>query len=277
MNQPRVVNRTASRPRDRTAPTVSVIVPTYNREHMIGRALESVLAQEFTDFELIVVDDASTDNTEAVVRASGDSRIRYIREPANGGPNAARNRGMREARGEFLAFLDSDDEWLPGKLGRQVARFSELPDRVGAVYTGVETIDDDGSVSHFVPELRGRLHSKLLARNVLHGASQSIMIRRSVAREAMPWGSGARRRQGGGRPCRWPRYRRDPGAIRRGRWGSRLRRIPWSRPRLGPDPCRRTARDHARRRPCPCPHPMHQTTAGPSMPKRAMHPMTAGP
>jgi glycosyltransferase involved in cell wall biosynthesis len=184
MKQARYPEEATSRPHEVNAPTVSVIIPTYNRAHMIGRALHSVLSQEFTDFEVIVVDDASTDDTEAVVRAIGDPRIRYIRERRNGGPNAARNRGMRAARGEFLAFLDSDDEWLPGKLEKQLARFAELPDSVGAVYTGVETIDDDGTVSHFVPEHRGRIHSSLLARNVLHGASQSIMIRRSVAQEA---------------------------------------------------------------------------------------------
>src|SRR5690606_9527977 len=124
------------------------------------------------------------DDTAAVVDAIGDARIRYLREPRNGGPNAARNRGIREARGQFIAFLDSDDEWLPGKLEAQLARFRELPETVGAVYTGVETISEDGTVSHFRPQLRGDLHATMLARNVLHGASQSIMIRRSVVQRA---------------------------------------------------------------------------------------------
>lgn len=165
---------------DARAPLVSVILPTYNRAHVIGRALRSVLEQDFTDFEVLVVDDASTDDTERVVRAFGDPRIRYLREPRNGGPNAARNRGLREARGEFIAFLDSDDEWLPGKLSRQVARFRELPETVGAVYTGVETLTPRGERKWFVPRRRGDLYPALLAHNVLHGASQSIMIRRSV-------------------------------------------------------------------------------------------------
>lgn len=165
-------------------PTVSVIVPTYNRAGLIGRALKSVLSQGYSDFEVIVVDDASTDNTAEVVRAIGDPRIRYVLEAKNGGPNAARNRGMQQARGRYFAFLDSDDEWLPRKLEKQMERFKQLPDSVGAVYTGIETISDDGSVHHFLPRLRGNIHAKLLARNELHGASQSIVIRSDVARKA---------------------------------------------------------------------------------------------
>lgn len=170
-------------PRVAPSPRVSVVLPTYNRAHVMGRALRSVLTQDFSDFEVLVVDDASTDDTESVIHSFGDSRVRYLREPRNGGPNAARNRGLREARGEFVAFLDSDDEWLPGKLTRQLARFDELPESVGAVYTGVETVTSSGESWQFVPELRGHLHASLLANNELHGASQSIMIRRSVVQQ----------------------------------------------------------------------------------------------
>jgi glycosyltransferase involved in cell wall biosynthesis len=104
-------------------PKVSVIIPTYNRAHLIGRSIKSVLDQTFIDFELIVVDDGSTDNTEEVVKAYNDQRIRYIRYTKNRGAPAARNTGIRAARGEYIAFNDSDDEWLPQKLERQMAFF----------------------------------------------------------------------------------------------------------------------------------------------------------
>jgi glycosyltransferase involved in cell wall biosynthesis len=100
------------------SPTVSVIVPVYNAERYLGEALESVLAQTYSDYEVIVVNDGSTDGSEQVALGFGD-RIRYIRQE-NAGPGAARNRGIELARGELIAFLDADDLWLPGKLAAQV-------------------------------------------------------------------------------------------------------------------------------------------------------------
>lgn len=94
----------------------SVIMPTYNRARFIVRAIESVLSQTCQDFEIIVVDDGSTDDTEAVLRPYVD-RIRYVRQ-SNQGSAAARNRGIRESHGQYIAFLDSDDWWYPDKLAR---------------------------------------------------------------------------------------------------------------------------------------------------------------
>jgi glycosyltransferase involved in cell wall biosynthesis len=102
------------------SPMVSVIIPTYNRRHTILRAIESVLAQSFTDFEILVVDDGSTDDTLETMAALTDDRIRVIRHASNRGAAAARNTGMRTARGEFIAWLDSDDEWLPDKIETQI-------------------------------------------------------------------------------------------------------------------------------------------------------------
>jgi glycosyltransferase involved in cell wall biosynthesis len=114
---------------------VSVVIPTYNRAHLVGRAIRSVLGQTFSDFELIVVDDGSTDNTVEVVRGFQDPRIRLVRLAKNCGGSRARNEGIRVARGEWVAFLDDDDEWLPRKLELQVARLSEFDDpRVTVVY-----------------------------------------------------------------------------------------------------------------------------------------------
>lgn len=102
-------------------PSVSVIIPTYNREQTLGRAIQSVLNQTFQDFEIIVVDDGSTDGTRAIVEGFCDARIRYLRHEQNRGAATARNTGIRAARGAYLAFLDSDDEWLPEKLSEQIA------------------------------------------------------------------------------------------------------------------------------------------------------------
>ena len=101
-------------------PKVSVIIPAYNAAPYLAETLASVFAQSYPDYEIIVVDDGSTDDTLAVLEQFAD-RITLIRKP-NGGPASARNAGLRQARGELLAFLDGDDLWLPDKLAAQVER-----------------------------------------------------------------------------------------------------------------------------------------------------------
>ncbi len=103
----------------------SVIIPTYNRRQWVGRAVRSVLAQTFRDWELIVVDDASDDDTVDYVRDEFGSALQLIELEENGGVSAARNRGIEAAQGEFMAFLDSDDEFLPKKLEKQAAALDE--------------------------------------------------------------------------------------------------------------------------------------------------------
>lgn len=103
-----------------STPLVSVVLPTYNRAPLLRRSIGSVLRQSFSDLELVVVDDGSRDNTEEVVSAFNDPRVRYLPRP-NGGVAAARNTGVQAARGRYLAFQDSDDEWLLDKLERQLA------------------------------------------------------------------------------------------------------------------------------------------------------------
>ena len=109
-------------------PLVSVIIPTYNRGWVLREAIDSVLAQDFRDFELIVVDDGSTDNTGQILD-SYHQDLMGIRQP-NTGVSAARNRGIAAAAGQLLAFLDSDDLWLPRKLSSQVNFFNSNPDAV---------------------------------------------------------------------------------------------------------------------------------------------------
>lgn len=126
-------------------PIVSVIIPAYNRFSTIARSMASVLAQSFQDFEIIVVDDGSNDQTCEVVRGFFDKRIRLICHDSNLGAGAARNTGMKLAIGKYIAWLDSDDEWLPEKLNIQVKAFDHsLPDQK-ACYSAYERVELDRS------------------------------------------------------------------------------------------------------------------------------------
>ncbi len=130
--------------------TVSVILPTYNRPVSLKAACESVLSQSYRDLELIVIDDASTEDLRAVVDALGDDRVRYLRHAVNGGASRARNTGLAAAQGRFIAFQDSDDLWLPGKLSRQMAMFETLPQDVGVV-TGSKILYGRDSAHNYGP------------------------------------------------------------------------------------------------------------------------------
>lgn len=107
---------------------ISVIIPTYNRCDKLKAAMESVLSQTYTNIELLIIDDGSTDNTREMVEEMQDSRIRYIRLPQNMGAAAARNEGVRFAKGEIIAFHDSDDIWLSEKLEKQMSYWKEHPE-----------------------------------------------------------------------------------------------------------------------------------------------------
>jgi glycosyltransferase involved in cell wall biosynthesis len=124
-----------------SAPLVSVVIPAYNAEAFLGETLDSVLAQTYPNLEVIVVDDGSTDATPQLLEKYSD-RIRVLRQ-ANAGQAAARNYGAREAHGELLAFLDSDDLWDPDKIARQVALLARFPTAL-AVYCDHRTIDARG-------------------------------------------------------------------------------------------------------------------------------------
>ena len=130
-------------------PAVSVVIPTYNRAPLLGRSIRSVLGQSYTDFEVLVIDDGSTDETASVVSGFGDRRVRYVPLARNTGPGAARNVGIRMARGRFVAFQDSDDEWLPSKLAKQMAAFTQGSARLGMLYTDMQRVEADGTANYF--------------------------------------------------------------------------------------------------------------------------------
>jgi hypothetical protein len=126
-------------------PVVSVIVPTFNRAALLPRCLDSILVQSFTDWEIVLIDDASTDNTEAVARdyeRRTGGRVRFAKQDHRG-PGAARNHGIEQVRGRFVAFLDSDDEFAPTKFARQLDLFARQPE-LGFVYSDYSCIDGSG-------------------------------------------------------------------------------------------------------------------------------------
>ncbi len=126
------------------APLVSIVIPVYNREKFIGRAINSVLQQSYKNLELIIVDDCSHDDSLKVIRSFKDKRIKVIALEQNSGANVARNKGIMASRGEYIAFQDSDDEWLPDKLFKQIAYMQQNDCK--ACYCPYELHDEDITV-----------------------------------------------------------------------------------------------------------------------------------
>lgn len=159
---------------------VSVIIPTFNRAHTLPRAIRSVFDQTYQDWELIVVDDGSEDDTVCVVRGFGDPRVRCIRHEQNHGQAAARNTGIKAALGTYIAFLDSDDEWLPEKLAKEVALFEASGQGVGLVYVGKMIWDANGRMlSIRMPTLQGDVYEKLLAWDFI-GSCSRVTLRKNI-------------------------------------------------------------------------------------------------
>lgn len=120
---------------------ISIIVPVYNVEKFIKETIQSVLDQTYTDFELILVDDCSKDGSVAAIETFDDSRIVLLKQEQNAGAYAARNRGLKEAKGRYIAFLDSDDYWEPCKLEHELAFMKR--ENAGFVFTGYEFADEN--------------------------------------------------------------------------------------------------------------------------------------
>lgn len=160
-------------------PAVSVIVATYNRAPYLGQALRSVLSQDYSDFEVIIVDDGSTDATADMMSAITDTRIRYVPQ-ANAGRSAARNRGVALARSPLVTFLDDDDLWLPNKLSRQVA-FMARNVCVDILGCGAELIDADGRTQGLWLSSSGQVEVTLMdAVYACPFMPSTIMIRQSA-------------------------------------------------------------------------------------------------
>lgn len=174
-------------PVEPAAPLVSVVVPTYKRAAKIGPVLDSVLEQTMTDFEIIVVDDASKDATEDVVAAVADPRIRFVAHWRNLGGNAARRTGIEHSRGRYVAFLDSDDTWLPTKLEKQIALLAEKGPDYGLCATWYRVETPAGElVRHQEFDVDGRAAPELLAENLLGGYSSILVERAALERFGGP-------------------------------------------------------------------------------------------
>lgn len=149
---------------------ISIIIPVYNREFTVGRAIQSVLNQTYSNFELIIVDDASTDGTAEIINSFQDSRIRFFQLKKNQGAPAARNFGINQANGEWIAFQDSDDVWLPDKLEKQIEIIKKLK-KPCIVYTSFYRYKQ-GKVE-YIPDKKDRrnksgiIHKELLLGNFI--------------------------------------------------------------------------------------------------------------
>lgn len=150
-------------------PKVSVIIPTYNRADFLKKAVQSVLHQTYQDYEILVRDDGSTDNTQQVISNFKDSRIRYTRNMTNIGVIQNRNNAVNNSKGKYIAFLDDDDEWLPEKLEKQMSIIEASPAKLGGVYSGAYSIDTKlGKIVKLsVPEYRGYILKHLLKNNFI--------------------------------------------------------------------------------------------------------------
>jgi glycosyltransferase involved in cell wall biosynthesis len=147
---------------------------------LIEKAINSVLKQTYQDFEIIVIDDGSTDNTEEVIRSFPDKRIKYIKKyKKNRGISVARNVGIKIARGKYIALLDSDDEWLPEKLDKQVKVLQSESPEVGVVYSNLCYIDENGkSMNKLLNRKKeGYIYEDLLGRNYV-GTPSTLLIRK---------------------------------------------------------------------------------------------------
>ena len=166
---------------------VSIIIPTYNRADVLVTSIQSVLQQSYTDFELLIVDDGSTDNTDIVVESIHDDRIRYLKMPENKGVAAARNEGIRQAKYDYIAFQDSDDHWKPEKLEKQMACLTQKPE-IGLLYCPYECQKADGSTilvpDHNIPseEKQGNIYRYMLLRNSF--GTPSVLLRRQCLEES---------------------------------------------------------------------------------------------
>jgi glycosyltransferase involved in cell wall biosynthesis len=162
------------------APHVSVVIPTHNRNRMLAMTLRSVLWQRDTDLEVIVVDDGSTEDTAGTVRSLDDPRIRVLRHDAPRGVSTARNRGIDEARGAWIAFLDDDDLWAPDKLALQQGAAAEV--RATWVYAGAVKIDARERITGGrFPPLPSEVMNGLPRRSLIPGGCSGVI----VAREAL--------------------------------------------------------------------------------------------
>ncbi|MBK6935111.1 MAG: glycosyltransferase family 2 protein [Bacteroidales bacterium] len=164
-------------------PKVSIILPTYNRAYIIEKGINSLLNQTYQDFEIIIVDDGSTDNTEEIIKKlqEKDKRIKYIKLKTNKGAATARNIGIKAARGEYIAFQDSDDEWMHEKLEKQV-KVLDTSSKEVVVYTGFWKLECNKKTyipNKNISNKEGNIHKELLKVNLI-GTPSILLYKQSL-------------------------------------------------------------------------------------------------
>ena len=163
---------------------VSVVIPTHNREDLIGRAVDSAVGQTYKSIEIIVVSDGSEDSTDEIMSGYEKkySNVRYISYHPGQGGNHARNEGIRAARGEWVAFLDDDDEWHPDKIARQLHAAEKDPE-VGLVCTAINSVDDaSGKSNVYIPPAPRDCSVEILRGNCI-GSTTTVMMKHTVLDE----------------------------------------------------------------------------------------------
>ena len=162
-------------------PLVSVILPTHNRAHLLPRSINSVLNQTYRNLELIIIDDASKDETKLLLEnlIQKDDRIKYIKNKHNLGAPLSRNKGIKLAKGRYIAFQDSDDEWLPTKIEKQINVFMSNKD-VDAVYCGITYCKENDKLNNFCPNYCGKkLLELMLCKEIIPG-TPSIIVKKTL-------------------------------------------------------------------------------------------------
>ncbi|WP_039047633.1 glycosyltransferase family 2 protein [Acinetobacter junii] len=162
---------------------ISVVIPTYNRAHLIKESLQSVLDQTVQPLEIIVVDDFSTDNTEEVVKSLNSPLIKFVKNQRKKGANGARNTGIMLSCGELIAFHDSDDIWLPQKLELQKAVLDQRKD-INLCFCSLESIDSVKKEKRVIPRryvATEKIKDVLFKKNII--STQTIMVRALLAKE----------------------------------------------------------------------------------------------
>ncbi len=167
-------------------PYVSVVMPAYNAEKTISEAIESVLNQTFTDFELIILNDCSRDDTENIInKYISDVRIIYVKNEKNLGVSETRNKGIDRAKGKWIAFLDSDDIWKEDKLQKQIELLQKEREAT-LCYTGSAFIDSEGKRSRYVLKVPSRLSYKKLLKQNLISCSSALVKSDVIKKLRMP-------------------------------------------------------------------------------------------
>ena len=166
---------------------VSIITPVYNGQDFLDRSIKSVLAQTYENWELLLIDDGSSDNSVQIIKYYlEDNRIKLLRNESNSGIPTTRNKGIENSTGEFIALLDQDDEWLTHKLEKQVNKFLEIDDSFGLIYSNVEVRTDQGILADQKKEIEpeASIQSNLelmLSRNLI--TSPTAMVKRKALEE----------------------------------------------------------------------------------------------